>query len=539
MNYLSQLFKEMGPAKLITLVGGVLLVGLIVLIIFMKSSSTNFVPLYGNLDIKDSNKIVTELEAQAIPFQLRAEGTEILVPEDKVLRLRMNMAQSGIPSKGALVGYEIFDNSDSLGTSNFVQNVNLLRALEGELARTIGSFTNIDNARVHLVTPKKELFSREKQTPSASIILSMKGSNRLSKEQVTAIGHLVATAVPGLELSKITIVDTVGRSLKLGSKDENDPGMIASNSEDFRVSYENRLKNTIEDLLEQSLGIGHVKAKVSSEINFDRVVTNYETYDPSSAVVRSIQEVSDKSTSSEKSSGDNVSVSSNLPDSGGGSSSPQSSNNAEHTDTTTNYEISKTIKNHISETGIVKRLSIAVLVDGIYNTDSKTGEVSYLPRTPEELKKYEALIKTAVGFDESRNDKIEVVNMQFVTDLKSLSEESTTVWFKRELPNIIKTIVIGIVVILVLLLVVRPIALRAFEVTKEDLEEAENLEIKEEAEKPKPEIVPEILQEEPMIDIAKIEAKFKSNLSFKSVNDIVTKYPHETVDTLRKWISKD
>jgi flagellar M-ring protein FliF len=448
------------------------------------------------------------------------------------------MAQSGIPSKGALVGYEIFDNSDSLGTSNFVQNVNLLRALEGELARTIGAFSNIDSARVHLVIPKKELFSREKQTPSASIILSMKGSARLSKEQINAVGHLVATAVPGLELSKITIVDTTGRSLKLGSKDENDPGMIASNSEDFRISYENRLSNTIEDLLEQSLGLGHVKAQVSAEINFDRIVTNYETFDPSSTVVRSVQEISDKGSSSEKGSSDNVSVAGSLPGGQGGADGSQNSNNNEHTDTTTNYEISKTIKNHISETGVVKRLSVAVLVDGIYNTDKKTGEVTYTPRTDQELKKYESLIKSAVGFDDSRGDKIEIVNMQFVTDLSTLAEESTMSWFKRELPNIVQTIVIGIVVILVLLLVVRPVALKAFEVTKEDLEEAENLEVEEAPVKPKDVAPPSVdLLQEPMIDIAKIEAKFKNNNSSKSINDIATKYPQETVNALRKWIN--
>lgn len=539
MNYIVQLSKDMAPAKLIAMIGGFLLVAFMAIIFFMKSSSENYVPLYGNLDLKDSNKIVSELESQSIPFQLRAEGSEILVPENKVLRLRMSMAQSGIPSKGALVGYEIFDNSDSLGTSNFVQNVNLLRALEGELARTIGAFSNIDSARVHLVIPKKELFSREKQTPSASIILSMKGSARLAKEQINAVGHLVATAVPGLELSKITIVDTTGRSLKLGSKDENDPGMIASNSEDFRVSYENRLNNTIEDLLEQSLGLGHVKAQVSAEINFDRIVTNYETFDPSSTVVRSVQEISDKGSASEKAASDNVSVAGNLPGGQGGADGNQSSNSNEHTDTTTNYEISKTIKNHISETGVVKRLSVAVLVDGIYKTDKKTGEVTYTPRTDQELKKYESLIKSAVGFDESRNDKIEIVNMQFIADLSTLTEESTMNWFKRELPNIVQTVVIGIVVILVLLLVVRPVALKAFEVTKEDLEEAENLDVEEAPEKPKDFAPPTVdLLQEPMIDIAKIEAKFKNNNSYKSVNDIVTKYPQETVNALRKWINK-
>jgi flagellar M-ring protein FliF len=541
MGDVIQLFKDMGPLKLASIIGAFIVVLITFILIIIKSSSHNFVPLYGNLDIKDSNKIITDLESKNIPYQLKAEGTEILVPDDKVLKLRMAMAQSGIPSKGALIGYEIFDNSETLGTSNFVQNVNLLRALEGELARTIGSFSNIESARVHLVTPKRELFSREKQSPSASIVLSIKKNIALTKEQVNAISHLVATAVPGLELSKITIVDTAGRSLKLGARDDNDPGMIASNSEEFRVAYESRMKNIIEDLLEQSIGAGHVKVQVSAEINFDRVVTNSETFDPNGQVIRSIQEIDNKESNNESDNSSNVSVATNLPGATPAGGAAANNSNSAHNDTTTNYEISKTVKNHISETGTIRRLSIAVLVDGIYKTDKKSGEISYTPRTDEELKKFNALVKSAVGFDDTRNDKVEIVNMQFVTDLSTLAEETSISWLKRELPNIVQTIVIGVVVILVLLLVIRPIAIKAFEVTRNDIEEAESIETTAALMQSGGEMninEQEVLQE-PMIDIAKIEAKFKSNMAYKSVNDIVGKYPQETLVAIRKWMNKD
>jgi flagellar M-ring protein FliF len=529
MQNIIQLFKEMSPLKLVALVSGLMMTCFIFIIIAMKSPAQNFTPLYGNLDLKDSNKIVSELETQGIPYELRAEGTQILVPANKVLKLRMNMAQAGIPSKGALVGYEIFDNSDSL------------RALEGELARTISSFSNIDSARVHLVTPKKELFSRESQIPSASIVLGIKGSARLSKEQINAIGHLVATAVPSLELAKITIVDTVGRSLKLGAVDENEAGVIAASTEEYRINYENRLKNIIEDLLEKSLGAAHVKAQVSAEINFDRIVTNYETFDPTGQVVRSTQEISDKESSTEKDSG-SVSAANNIPtDSASGGSGSQSSSN-EHTDTTTNYEISKTVKNHISETGVVKRLSIAVLVDGTYTVDKKTGEKTYVPRSEEDLKKYTALIKTAVGFDENRNDRIEIVNMQFLKDFTPPTEDSNVQWLKEQLPNLLQTVVIGLVVVLVLLLVVRPIAMRAFESTKTELEQMESLEMQNAAAKAQEALDQIKTAEEDLknnINMPKFDLKIKSALANQSLNDVVAKYPNETLIALRKWLTSD
>jgi flagellar M-ring protein FliF len=533
--------KEISPLKLVSFVSGFMILCFIFIIMIMKSPAQNFVPLYGNLDLKDSNKIVAELETQNIPYELRAEGTQILVPANKVLKLRMNMAQSGIPSKGALVGYEIFDHSDSLGTSSFVQNVNLLRALEGELGRTISSFANIENARVHLVTPKKELFSRESQIPSASIILSMKGSARLSKEQINAIGHLVATAVPSLELAKITIVDTAGRSLKLGASDENESGVIAASTEEYRINYENRLKRVIEELLEKSLGASNVKAQVSAEINFDRIITNYETFDPTGQVVRSTQEIFDKESSTEKDSSA-VSVANNIPgDAAGASGGSQNSNN-EHSDTTTNYEISKMVKNHVSETGVVKRLSIAVLVDGTYSIDKKTGDMIYAPRSEEDLKKYTALIKTAVGFDENRNDRIEIVNMQFIKDFTPVVEESNMSWFKAQLPNLLQTVVIGLVVVLVLLLVVRPIAMRAFESTKTELEQMELLEVQNAAAKSQEtldQIKASSQEMQNNINMPKFDLKIKSALANQSLNDVVAKYPNETLITLRKWLTND
>ena len=539
MDAVLQLFRDLGTTKLAALitVGVLLLVGFA--FISLQISSPTMTPIYSNLEMKDSAAIVTELESKNIPYELRANGTQIMVPQEQMLRLRMSMAQKGIPSKGSIVGYEIFDQSESLGTSSFIQNVNLIRALEGELSRTIGSFTNIESARVHLVVPKREVFSREKEMPTASVILQIRGSAGLSKEEVNAISHLVATAVPGLSPAKITIVDTSGKSFKLGGKDEDTPEALAASSEEYQNSYENRLKNTIEDLLEKSVGAGKVKAQVTAEINFDRIVTNSEVYDPEKSAIRSVQTSEEKESSTDKDTKENVSVSNNLPAAKGTEeAATKSMSNTARTDETTNYEVTKTVENHVSEIGNVKRISVAVLVDGTYVPDKQTNVLTYVPRSPAELKQLESLVKSAVGFDEKRKDKVEIVNMQFFKDLNADKPETTADWLKRELHGLIQTFVIAIVVILVLLLVVRPIVSRAFELSSDEAEDEELIASLNAAKMDAPEEQASLEDDEAMIDIEKIGTRVKAS-AFKSVNEIVEKYPAETLTVIRNWLNKD
>lgn len=535
MGDVFRVFKDMGTQKIliISIMSVVLIVGIALLI--FRISMPSMTLLYTNLDTKDSGQIVSDLEAQGIPYELRANGTQILVPEDKVVRTRMSFAQKGMPVQGSIIGYEIFDQAETLGTSHFIQNVNLLRALEGELARSIGAFSHVDQARVHLVMPKRELFAKEKQEPSASVVLTMKGNNRLTKEEVKTIAHMMSSAVPGLNLSRVTIVDTKGQSYKLGG-DEGGDGSFASGSDDFRVAFERRMKFTIEDMLEKSLGVGRVIAHVSAEINFDRIVSNSERFDPDGQVVRSVQTIEEKEINSDKSGQQNTSVTSNLPAAGSDESANHSSSENSRLDETTNYEISKTIENHIRESGTVERLSIAVLVDGNYLTDKESGDVSYEPRTDEELQKLTTLVKSAVGFNADRNDTIDVVNMQFITDLETLREETVVDWLKRELPNLVQTLVVGIVAILVILLVVRPIAIRAFELTRGEISEIESADAL--AEIQASARAAEQEPEESMIDIEKFEGKMQSS-TVKSINDIVVKYPQETASIIRRWLNTD
>ena len=242
MNAMVQSLRDLSQIKLAAMiVTAVVMVGFFAYI-SLRLAAPTMAPIFTAVPLEDGAKIVQELEAKSIPYELRANGTQILVPSDQVDKLRLSLAQLGIPSSGSMVGYEIFDKGDTLGTSNFVLNLNQLRALEGELSRTIASFDTVDAARVHLVMPKRELFTRDAAVPTASVALKLRGVSNLSKNEIAAVRHLVATAVPGLKPSHVTIVDSRGTLLAKGQDDASgDAGAVAEEAEDYREAYENRL----------------------------------------------------------------------------------------------------------------------------------------------------------------------------------------------------------------------------------------------------------------------------------------------------------
>ncbi len=539
METITQFFKNLSTPKLIALMGGMLFIISMIIVFFLRISQPSMLTLFNDLNLEDSNKIIKELESKNIPYELSGTGSIIKVPEEKVLRLRMELAEKGIPSKGGIVGYEIFDSGEGLGTSNFLQNVNLVRALEGELSRTISSFDSIEHARVHLVLPKREVFSREKQKPRASVVLRMKGHKSLQRGEIDGITHLVATAVSDLDVDQVTIVDTKGKSLKLGARDSNDPNVIANENNDYKISYENRLKSVIEDMLEQSVGVGRVKAYVSVDMNFDKEVTNSENYDPEGQVARSVQTNEEQEKTNEEEQG--VNVENNVPQGGEGGEEESPTSSSQSTSEVTNYEISKTVRNYVKQVGEVQRLSIAVAVDGKYQEDKQKGEVIYQPRNDEELQKYKTLVKSAVGFKENRGDVIEVVNMQFVNDLEELKEETLSEWVKRELPKMAKTFIIGIVVVVVLLLVIRPVAMKAFDISKEDVSANKTkdkfMAMAEDQAAGESENAVDNLKEA-MLDVNKLDSQFQENQKIKNLNDVLYRYPEASLNLLRKWLGE-
>lgn len=534
--------KDLGQFKLIAMVGAALVLIAFFVFISLRISSPMMAPLYSNLSMEDSGRIVQELETQKIPYELRANGTQIMVAAPEALKLRVTLAQQGIPSNGSIVGYEIFDRAESLGTSNFVLNVNMVRALEGELARTIGSLQKVEHARVHLVMPKRELFTREKQEPTASVVLKLRGS--LSQSEIEGVANLIATAVPGLTSNKVTILDHSGRALAKGNQDPNDPAIAASKSEEYRIAYESRMVNIIEDLVGKSVGSDKVTAQVTADIDFDRVVRNSETYDPEGQVVRSIQGTNEREQSDEGQANENVSVKNNLPENqanpaGGGNNSKRVT---ERNDETTNYEISKVVENQVKETGTVKRLSVAIMVDGIYSPTPK-GEMQFSPRAPEELKKLEMLAKSAIGFDEKRGDTLVVDTMKFASTPEMVMEEGPFDWLKKDLRNIIQTLVLGGVAIMAILLIIRPLVNRAIEAsaTAASLAEEEKsvlagpqltaaLEDKSMAMG----VINEEDEDDGLISIDKMRGKGRS-AAFRKIAQVFEKHPDEAVGVLRSW----
>lgn len=516
--------------------------------------------LYADLTSDDAAQIITQLESQSIPYELQGDGTKIFVPRDQALRLRMTMAEQGLPSGGA-VGYEIFDNTDALGTTSFVQNLNYLRALEGELSRTIQAIDRVKAARVHLVLPEREVFSRERREPSASIVIRVSGEP-LGRAQIRSIQHLTASAIDGLTPGNVSIVDEQGNLLASGAQDENE-GLLSSSLDERNVAFERRMQSQIQTIVESIVGPDNARIQVNAELDFNRVTRTSDTFDPEGQVVRSTQTVEESSTSSDGVPNDAVTVGNAIPNAGlaeeGGAGSRDAQNRLEET---VNYEISRTTQTEIIEAGSVKRLSVAVAVDGIYSGDAAS-DPSYSPRTEEELTKIAALVRSAIGFNESRGDVVEVVNIRFASRIApeplAEVEEPFLGLTKADYMRMGETGVLALVSLLILLFVVRPLirgivnpapnpeqlalagaggvgpdglALPAGGTGQAQLTgpsgAAPQL-------GPDGEPLPEKSAVEQMIDIAQVEGKVKES-SVKKVGELVANHPDETLSILRSWL---
>ena len=415
MNGLAEFFRTLGPARLAAMATVAAITIGFFIFLSIRLSTPNMSLLFSGLDLSDSSKIVQTLEAQAIPYKLMGDGSTILVPDNQVNRIRISVAEQGLTSGGSL-GYELFDRGDSIGATSFVQNINRLRALEGELARTIQAIEKVISARIHLVLPERRLFSNENRQATASIFIKT-SSGRLSRNQVMAIQNLVAAAVPDLQPERISIVDQKGSLLARGSSE--DAGSLLSLSlEEKKISMENRLRGQIETLLEKTVGLGKVRAEVSAELDMNRITSNSESYDPDGQVV--LSESSDEKITRDQENADEqtVTVNNNLPDQDANADTEQAIKNQSSENTTstkTNFLNSKTIRTQIHEAGTIKKISVAVLVDGTYQDGGEGNPPVYQPRSAEDLENLKKLVESTIGFDAERNDSVEIINMQFAT----------------------------------------------------------------------------------------------------------------------------
>ena len=549
MNSLIDTLRSLGPARLGLMAA--VAAGVIAFMIYTTSriATPDLALLYSDLDTQDSAQIVNRLEKLEVKYRLGSDGSQIFVPQDQVARLRLTVAEDGLPSGGS-IGYEIFDRSEGLGTTSFVQGVNHVRALEGELARTIRSIGAVKQARVHLVLPKRELFTRNRQEPTASIVIAMQGNQRLDGQQVKAIQHLVAAAVPGLKPNMISLVDNKGTLLARGTA-EGDVGQAASTAEEMRAAYEARMVRALEELLERSVGPGNVRVQVSADMDFDRVTENAELFDPDGQVARSTQTIEEETGATDGDGLAPVTVGGNLPDAGlpaGEGGGSQSS--ATRIEETVNFEISRTVKTHVRESGTVRRLSVAVLINGT-TVQADAGETSYQPRRPEEMDQLSALVRSAVGFDESRGDTLEIVNMPFVDLAGQLADGDSGSLFgmaQADLMRIVEVFVLGVVAILVLLLVVRPLVGRVIEGPLDENVEGQVTDQSTTrpalagpgqpalSEEDEAEVVAEEIEQ--MIDLNKVEGRVRAS-SVRKIGEIVDKHPDEAVAIIRNWLYQE
>jgi flagellar M-ring protein FliF len=512
--------------------------------LILRVTAPAMTALFTDLSVEDSSAIIKDLERQAIPFEIRNEGAIIMVPKERVTRLRMKLAEGGLP-KGGGVGYEIFDKSDALGATSFVQNINQLRALEGELARTIKSLDRVQAARVHLVLPERPLFSRDKAEPSASIVLKVRGT--LEQQQVRAVRHLVAAAVNGLKPERVSVVDEAGRLLANASSGENVTGIGA---DERQAAYERRMREQIELIVSSVVGPGRARVLLAADFDYNRITQTTDKYDPEGRVLRSSQTREESSATSDGREGQ-VSVGNELPGANqrpaDGAAAARDQN--KKSEEIVNYEISRTTKTELVEGGRINRISVAVLVDGNYGKNDK-GEATYQERQKEELDRIGALVRSAIGFDQKRGDQVEVVNLRFAdTPTTAIVEPAGWLSFlqftKDDMMRGIELLVMLLLGIIVLLFVVRPLVRRALtpelpalptSVTvtgplpaevKAAIAASEHTEIK---------AAPSATAK--MIDIAQVQGQVHAQ-SVQKVGELADKNPHETVAIIRQWLHEN
>lgn len=547
--------KKLGAPRLAAM--GVVSLGLVGFFVYiiMRMSQPQMALLFSDLTLEDSSQIVKELERRQVRFQLRNDGAQLFVPQEQVARVRLQLAESGMP-RGGGIGYEIFDKGDALSSTSFVQNMNQLRALEGELARTIRGIERVQSARVHLVLPERALFSRERTEPSASIVLRVRGG--LEPQQIRAVRHLVASAVRGLSPQRISIVDEGGRLLADGAGDAS--GMMGSTIDERKAGQERRLREQVESIIASVVGPGRARVQVAADMDFNRVTQTSDDFDPERRVVRSTQTREEQSTSNEGRDGQ-VTVGNELPGANqtapGQNASREASRKSEET---INYEIARTQRTEVIEGGRIKRVSVAVLVDGIYARDPQ-GNVNYQPRPQEELDRIGALVRSAIGFDQRRGDQVEIVNLRFAEAPQLAAPEAPKPWWmiydftKEDIRYAIELLVLLIVSLLVMLFVVRPLLRRivapeevaavalpagaaggngsgaASSRDEEAGEAGDSKAVK------APPLVPGMESATmKMIEMAQIKGEVHQ-ASLAKVGELVEKNPHETVSIIRQWLN--
>lgn len=444
--------RSLGGARLLLLGGvGITLVAAIFIGVSVALAPT-YAPLYSELSPSSASRVVSSLEQSGFRVSLSRDGSVVSVPQEDIARARMVLADAGLPSEGS-PGWELFDASSGLGMNTFLQRVNRLRALEGELARSVQTIDGIEAARVHLVLPEREAFSRARPDPSASVIIRSRLGDNVSRRQAVAIRALVASAVPDLAPGRVTVLSASGETILAEDDQETPASMLQSR----KVELEERMSDNIMSILSARVGAGNARVQVNVDLTSIRHVTRLESFNPEQQVVRST-ETREESERDQSPGEQEVGVGGNLPGDFGEVTAAGSMNEAQRTDEIINYEIGSTLTETVSEPGAIERVSVAVLVDGMYEEDAN-GELTFTPRDQAELDRLEELVRAAVGFDAERGDTVSVDSLQFVEIAQPIGEpvgSSFTAVLMQSLPVILRGVFALAIVAVVLALGFRP-----------------------------------------------------------------------------------
>lgn len=545
--------QKFGIGRLTAILGAAAGVAAVLAAIILHVSAQPQSLLYSNLDLKEAGEITTNLDQAGIKYTAKGDGSAIMVDRDKVATARMMLAGKGLPT-AASVGYEIFDNAPTLGQTEFVQNLDNQRALEGELSRTINTLKGVSSTRVHLVMPKRELFSDSAQQAKATVVLGLSSGNP-NAEQVGAIRNLVASAVPNLKPSDVTIVDDRNHLLAAGG-DESANGLGAAH----RDEVEDTLRKRITDIVEGVVGPGAARVTVTADLDQTSTTKEQIQFDPDGQVVRSTQTSESNDKTADPNTNGAVTASANIP---GGLQQPGASTATQQSGTTselTNYEISKTTTTSVTAPGEVKKLAVAVVVDGTL-TPSKDGKTPpvYAARSPEDMQKIEDLVRAAVGITDARGDQIKVTNIRFNHgDFDAVGgtggKASMFNFDKNDIMRALEVAVLFVVALLTLFLVARPL-LKYITSSPTNylvmgnggaLAGPDGMALAGAAHGlsgPADSHLPQIgnngmvpsVNETSGIDIARIEGQVKAS-SVKKVSEFVDRHPEESVSILRSWL---
>lgn len=446
----------LSPGKRMLIAGVALLSVMAFAVLIFVANRTDYRPLFTNLTTEDAGEIVKKLKDAKTPYQITADGKGILVPSDKVYELRLSLASEGLPQGGG-VGFEIFDRK-SFGMTEFVQKLNYQRALQGELSRTISQLNGVEQARIHLVIPEKSLFKENERPATASVVLKMKPNNTLRDNEVQGVVHLVASSIEGLDPDHVTVLDSRGKILSKGNDSADPTSKMTSTMQETQRAYEKSMEERIQSLLDRIVGSGKSVARVSAAFDFKQVERVEEKFDPDTTAVRSEQHSDEKGPSLTTSAGvpgvqTNLGrAPQNAATTGGGSKS----------DETLNYEVSRTTAKIIEPVGTLSKISVAVLVDGKYETpvavkEGQSAKPKYTPRSPEELQKIETLVKSAVGFNQERGDQLTVQNIPFQDTSEADAVETPKWWNSPFFVSLFKNLLIGLGFLALILFVIRPL----------------------------------------------------------------------------------